>query len=204
MTLILYDAVRSPNCERVHIALHEKGIPYRRVTLNLANKEQKRPAFLRLNPYGRVPVLVDEGLVLFESWIINEYLESKYPKPSLMPADPSLAAGSRLLIDYALNYLQECYWPLRGEMRKAEGERNLDVIQQNRKIIIDRLDHLETALGDKPYFLEIFSLADIGIWPRLSRIEEYGALDSPRLPHLRQWLQRMQLRPSVQAVLTAD
>jgi len=201
MTLTRYDAVQSPNCQRVHIALHEKGLSYKRVRLNLGTKEQKRAEFMRLNPYGRVPVLIDGDLILYESCIINEYLDSKYPNPPLSQADPALMAQGRLLIDYALNFLQEYYWPLRAEMRKAGGERNLTIVQQNRQKIMEHLDRLETALGDKPYFFQHFGLTDIGLWPRLSRIEEYGALESPKLPRLKEWLQRMGLRPSVQSVL---
>lgn len=201
MTLTLYVAFRSPNCDRVLIALHEKGLAYRRVTLNLQAKDQKQPEFLRLNPYGRVPVLVDGEVILYESCIINEYLEAQYPDPPLTHGRASHIARGRLLIDYALNYLQDCYWPLRGEMRKPEEERDLAVIQHNRQMIIHRLYHLETALGDKPYFLETFGLTDIGLWPRLSRIEEYGALDGRKLPRLQQWLHRMNLRPSVQTIL---
>lgn len=201
MTLTLYDAVQSPNCQRVHIALHEKGLSYERVRLNLGTKEQKRPEFMRLNPYGRVPVLIDGDRVLYESCIINEYLDSEYADPPLSQDDPALVAQGRLLIDYALNFLQEYYWPLRAEMRKPEGERNLTIVQHNRQMIMERLDRLETALGDKLYFLQSFGLTDIGLWPRLSRIEEYGALESPKLTGLKQWLRRMSLRPSVQSVL---
>ena len=74
MAIKLYDAVPSSNSDRVKIALHEKGLDYQRVTLSLAKKDQKRPEFLKLNPYGKVPVIVDDGQVLFESCIINEYL----------------------------------------------------------------------------------------------------------------------------------
>jgi glutathione S-transferase len=86
-------------------------------------------------------------------------------------------------------------------MRKPEEKRDLAVIQHNRQMIIDRLDHLEMALGDKTYFLETFGLTDIGIWLRLSRVEEYGALDSRKLLRLQEWLRRMNLRPSVQMIL---
>jgi glutathione S-transferase len=148
-----------------------------------------------------VPVLIDDDLILYESCIINEYLDSNYPDPPLSQEDPALVAQGRLLIDYALNFLQEYYWPLRAEMRKPQGERNLEVVQQNRQMIIEKLDRLEKALGDKPYFLRNFGLTDIGLWPRLSRIEEYGALESPKVAGLKQWLRRMSLRPSVQSVL---
>jgi hypothetical protein len=78
MAITLYDAMPSGNSDRVKVVLHEKGLAYDRVTLDLAKKEQKRPEFLRLNPYGKVPVIDDDGKVLFESCIINEYLEEQY------------------------------------------------------------------------------------------------------------------------------
>lgn len=61
MAIKLYDAVPSSNSDRVKIALHEKGLDYQRVTLSLVKKDQKRPEFLKLNPYGKVPVIVDDG-----------------------------------------------------------------------------------------------------------------------------------------------
>ena len=124
MAIRLYDAVPSSNSDRVKIALHEKGLAYERTTLVLANKDQKRPEFLKLNPYGKVPVIDDGGKILFESCIINEYLEETYPNPPLMPKDPYLRGRGRVLIDYALNYMHEPYWALRGEMLKPEAQRD--------------------------------------------------------------------------------
>ncbi len=94
MSIKLYDAVPSSNSDRVKIALHEKSLPYERETLVLARKDQKRPEFLKLNPYGKVPVVEDGGQILFESCIINEYLEEKYPNP-LIDAERSVFARPR-------------------------------------------------------------------------------------------------------------
>ena len=201
MAITLYDAVPSSNSDRVKIALHEKGLPYNRVTLDLANKEQKRPEFLKLNPYGKVPVLDDGGKVLFESCIINEYLDEQYPNPPLMPEDPYLRGRGRVLVDYALNYTHEPYWALRGEMLKKESERNAQITKEKRQTLRDLLQYLENALGDRPYFLGEMSLADIAVLPRLLRMQSYGALPSPSLPRLGVWLQRMKERPSVKALL---
>lgn len=201
MAIILYDAVPSSNSDRVKIALHEKGLAYERVTLNLSKKEQKRPEFLKLNPYGKVPVIDDAGKVLFESCIINEYLDEKFPDPPLMPKDPFLRGRGRILVDYALNYLHEPYWALRGEMLKKESERTLSVLEETRHNLRSRLKYLEEALGNKPYFLGDLSLADIAAAPRFLRMEQYGALPAPSLPELSGWLQRMKERPSVRAVL---
>jgi glutathione S-transferase len=200
MAITLYDAMPSGNSDRVKVVLHEKGLAYDRVTLDLAKKEQKRPEFLRLNPYGKVPVIDDDGRVLFESCIINEYLEEQYPKPSLMPKDPYLRARGRVLVDYALNYLHEPYWALRGEMMKKEAERNRSVLDEERETLRNLLQYLDDALKERLFFLGEFSLTDIDIFPRLLRMESYGVLPTPSLPQINAWLQKMKERPSVKAV----
>jgi len=201
MAITLYDAVPSSNSDRVKIAPHETGLPYERVTLVLANKDQKRPEFLKLNPYGKVPVINDGGQVLFESCIINEYLDEKYPDPPLMPKDPYLRGRGRVLVDYALNYIHEPFWGLRGEMLKPEAARNPAVLEDTRRSLRALLQYLEDALGDKPYFLGGLSLCDIAILPRFLRMETYGALPARGLPRINAWLQRLKERPSVQAIL---
>jgi len=201
MAIKLYDAVPSSNSDRVKIALHEKGLAYDRVTLVLAKKEQKRPEHLKLNPYGKVPVLDDDGKVLFESCIINEYLDEKYPNPPLMPKDPYLRARIRVLSDYGLNYLHGPYWALRAEIFTQEAERNAPVMKEKRHILRDLLQYLETEIGDKPYFMGEISLLDIAVAPRFFRMEEYGVLPVPSLPRLNAWLKRMKDRPSVKSLL---
>lgn len=135
MAITLYDALPSANSDRVKIVLHEKGLAYKRVTLNLPNKEQKRPEFLKLNPYGKVPVIDDNGKVLFESCIIDEYLDEQYPNPPLMPKDPYLRARGRILVDYCLNYMHKPYWALRGEMLKRQTERDHSVMDEKRMVL---------------------------------------------------------------------
>jgi glutathione S-transferase len=201
MAITLYDAVPSSNSDRTKIALHEKGLGYDRVTLDLAKKDQKRAEFLKLNPYGKVPVINDAGKILFESCIINEYLDEKYPNPPLMPKDPYLRGLGRVLVDYGLNYIHEPYWALRGEMLKNESERNAAVVEEKHHALRRLLQYLEEALGDKPYFLGEMSLTDINLLPRFLRMESYGAIPTPSLPGLNAWLQRMKERPSVKSIL---
>jgi glutathione S-transferase len=201
MAITLYDAVPSSNSDRVKVALHEKGLAYQRVTLNLAKKDQKRPEFLKLNPYGKVPVIDDDGRILFESCIINEYLDEKYPNPALMPKDPYLRGRGRVLVDYALNYIHEPYWALRGEMLKPEAERHAAMIEEKRHSLRELIRYLEDALEERNYFLGEFSLTDIAIIPRFLRMETYGALPAPSLLRLGAWLKRMKERPSVRAIL---
>ncbi len=201
MAITLYHDTPSSNSDRVKIALAEKGLSWEGVRVRLANKEQKKADFLRLNPYGKIPVLVEDGKVLFESCIINEYLDEKYPNPPLMPKDPYLRGRGRVLVDYALNFAHEPYWALRGEMLKPEAARDTTIVEQKRRILADLLLYLEAALGDKLYFLGDLSLTDIAIVPRFLRMESYGALPSPSLPRLGAWLKRMKERPSVQGIL---
>jgi glutathione S-transferase len=201
MAITLYDASPSANSDRVKIVLHEKGLAYQRVTLDLAKKEQKRPEFLKLNPYGKVPVINDNGKVLFESCIINEYLDEQYPNPPLMPKDPYLRGWGRILVDYGLRYMHEPYWALRGEMSKKEIERDQTIIDEKRRELRQLMRYLEAALSDKPYFLGELSLTDIDLLARFFRFEDYGALPDPSLPRLNGWLQKMKQRPSVKPLL---
>ena len=201
MAITLYHDVPSSNSDRVKIALAEKNLSWDGIRVRLANREQKSPEFLKLNPYGKIPVHVEEGQVLFESCIINEYLDEKYPNPPLMPKDPYLRGRGRVLVDYALNYAHEPYWALRGEMRKPAAERNSTGIENSRNRLRELLVYLENALGEREYFLGELSLADIAIAPRFLRAETYGALPAPSLPRLSAWLERLKQRPSVKAIL---
>jgi len=202
MAIKLYEAVPSLNSDRVKIALNEKGLAYERVSLNLAKREQKKPEFLKLNPYGKVPVIDDGGKILFESCIINEYLDEQYPDPPLMPKDPFLRARGRILVDYGMNYLHETYFALRNEFFfKKEGERDTALVAEKQRELRSMLRYLEEALGDKPYFLDEFSLTDIDLWPRFGRLEDYGALPSPDLPRLGAWIGRMKARASIKALV---
>jgi glutathione S-transferase len=95
--LTLYDAERCPYAGRVRITLAEKGIPYETVAIDLDD----RPGWLyEKNPAGRVPVLEEDGgFVLPESAVIMEYLEERFPEPSLLPADAAERALARLLVE---------------------------------------------------------------------------------------------------------
>ena len=203
MAIKLYDFGPSPNCQRVEIALHEKGLSYDIEPIDLRKREQKKPEFLKLNPYGKVPVIVDGQRVLFESCIINEYLDEQYPTPPLMPKDPYKRARIRVLTDYGLNYIHSQYWAIRGELyvKKEDGERDWKLIEETTQQLRELLQYLENALGDKAYFMGEFTLLDIALVPRFLRMESFGVLPATSIPRLGTWLQRMKERPSVKANL---
>src|SRR3990170_6456544 len=99
----LYDFALSPRVRKVRIVLAEKGLRYERVPVDLFKGEQRKPEFLALNPNGKVPTLQDDGTVVYESTVIMEYLNDKYPDPPLLPADPGARARARILMHYADN-----------------------------------------------------------------------------------------------------
>ena len=145
--------------------------------------------------------MIDDGSTLYESCIINEYLNEKYPNPPLLPADPAKRSKARILTDYGLAHLDGAYQKLRVELMKEAGEQNQEVVVAAKNSLRQLLQHLEEELGDQPYLVGDFSLTDAALIPRFLRLEGFGVLPDPSLPRLGQYLQRMKARPSVQAIL---
>jgi glutathione S-transferase len=197
----LYDFKSSPNCQRVKVVLEEKKIPYETVNIDLRAGAQKTPEYLKINPYGKVPAIVDGDTVLYESCIINEYLDENYPSPRLMPANPAARAKARILIDFGLTQMDSVYTKLRMELTKDEKERNQETIKVAKEDIKKRLQRLEETLDDKDFLMGDFSLVDADLIPRFTRLEGFGVLPDASLPRLGKYLQRMKDRPSVKAIL---
>jgi glutathione S-transferase len=197
----LYDFKSSPNCQRVKVVLAEKNLPYDIVPIDLTKKEQKTPEYLKMNPYGKVPVLTDDSTVLYESLIINEYLEEKYPNPALLPKDPAKKAKARILVDYGMAHFDGPYQKLRMELMKDKKEQSQPIIDGAKADLKKLLQRFEDELGDQQYLLGDFSLTDADLIPRFTRLEGFGILPDPALPRLGKYLERMKARPSVKAIL---
>jgi glutathione S-transferase len=197
----LYDFKSSPNCQRVKIVLAEKNLPYDIAPIDLRAHEQKTPEYLKLNPYGKVPVLTDDATVLYESLIINEYLDEKYSNPPLMPKDPAKRAKARILVDYGMAHFDTPYQRLRMELMKDAKEQNQQVIATAKAELKKLLQRLEDEIGEQQYLLGDFSLVDADLLPRFTRLEGFGVLPDPSLPRLGKYLERVKTRPSVRAVL---
>ena len=199
--LKLYDFKSSPNCQRVKVVLEEKKIPYETVNVDLRAGAQKTPEYLKINPYGKVPAIADGDTLLYESCIINEYLDERYPTPRLLPTDPAARAKARILVDFGLTQMDSAYTKLRMELTKDERERNAETISAAKEDIKKRLQRLEQELGDKEYLMGDFSLVDADLIPRFTRLEGFGVLPDASLPRLGKYLQRIKERPSVKAIL---
>jgi len=188
----------------VKVVLEEKHLPYRIIPVDLKANEQKKPDFLRLNPYGKVPVIIDGETVIYESCIINEYLEEKYPARRLLPDDFAERANIRILVDYGLNHFAPPYQKLRAELR-SQPEQELDrrIVEAAVIDIVGLFQRFEREIGDQPYLAGDVSLLDAALIPRYLRMEKWavGIFPNSSLPRMGAWLERMKKRPSVQTFL---
>ncbi|MGH7873216.1 MAG: glutathione S-transferase family protein [Candidatus Binatia bacterium] len=197
----LYDFKSSPNCQRVKVVLVEKNLAHEIIPIDLRKQEQKTPKYLQMNPYGKVPVLTDDDTVLYESCVINEYLEEKYPNPPLLPKDPGKKAKARILIDYGMAHFDSPYQKLRMELMKDPKEQSQPIIDGAKSELSKLLQRFEEELGDQQYLVGDFSLVDADLIPRFTRLEGFGVLPDPSLPRLTKYLERMKARPSIKAIL---
>src|SRR5574341_2154629 len=113
----LYTFPPSTNSRKVRIALLEKGLEFERITVDLTKREQKNPEYLQIHPFGQVPALDDEGFIVYDSTIINEYLEDEYPYPALMPSNSEGRARARLMEDFRDGYFNPPFVEIIHEVR---------------------------------------------------------------------------------------
>lgn len=194
----LYDYPDCPFCQKVRVVLAEKELEYKTRFVDLRKGEQKTAEFLKLNPYGKVPVLVDEDLVVYDSTIINEYLEEEYPHPPLLPADSAGRARARLREDFCDNSFLPPALNVLQELSKPEAERDLERLKRYQAEIQRGLARIESYLEGKEYLVGDFSLADIAFVPRVLILGRMGIEVDPRLRQVSAWIERLRQRPSVQ------
>ena len=150
--LTLYHAAHSTCSQKVRMVLHEKGLAFDEVQIDLAKKEQLKPEYLALNPNGVVPTLVDDGTPIIESSVICEYLDEKHPDNPLLPHDLVERARTRAW----MHYIEEVAV---GEILDHRGECGVEVARQRSMLVevvfvrvvveVRDLDHTH-ALLDEP------------------------------------------------------
>lgn len=200
-----YQLISFPTCpyvQRSAITLNFKGIAYETRYIDLSNKPQW---FLDLSPTGKVPVLVvreDDGreIVLFESAVINEYLDET-TEGSLLPADPLLRARHRAMIELASACLVDA-WKMGMAPSKDEVEAAVQALQA-------KLAHFERELVGPLFTGKDLSLVDTASIPMLQRVEWTNALRPEldafgKLPKIRAWLQAGEQLDAVQRSTVAD
>ena len=197
MALKLHYHPLSTYSRRVLIALGEKHIPFEPVVVDMEARKHRGPAYLTLNPYGRVPTLEDEGLVLYESTAILNYLEAKHPSPALVPTD----LRDRALVDmhmklcdlqmtrqagiiiFPKRFLPKDRWNVAAmSAAKAEIEKHLGI--------------LDAELRGKTYLVaEQFTLADLCYLPF---VEFLPLMEIEAPPNIAAWVERLLARPGAQ------
>ena len=195
----LYDYPDCPFAQKVRVVLAEKELEYETVFVDLRTGEHRQNAeFLKLNPYGKVPVLIDEEVVVYDSTIINEYLEDEYPHPNLMPADSANRARVRTLEDYCDNSFLPSAGFVQAELSKPVEEQDAERLARYRNELQRGLKRLEAFLAGKEYLAGEFSLADVAFVPALLILPRLGVEVDPALRGVTAWINRLKQRPSVQ------
>lgn len=195
----LYSSAVCPFAQRTRILLNEKGLDYQTHEIDLNDKPD---GFLSISPHGKVPVLVCVGDRVWESSIINEYLEEVFPAPPMMPNTPQLRALARIWIDFANSRFTSAFYKLLlAQTPEAQADwrdemlRHLQFIEQQ---------GLRELSEEGPYWLgDRFSLLDITYYPWFERwavLEHYRGLSIPdSCIRLKTWWQAVGDRPAVQA-----
>jgi glutathione S-transferase len=198
----LYTYPASSNSRKVRVVLLEKGLEFERVTIDLSKREQKSLEYLKINPFGTVPALDDEGFIVYDSTIINEYLEDEYPYPPLMPEDSEGRARARLMEDLRDSHFNPACGQLNRELRKPDGERDAKVIEQARGKITECFDRMERELEGREYLAGPFSLGDIAFIPNVDTLDRIQVQVDPKYKNIHAWIARLKARPSFAASAT--
>jgi len=199
--MTLYDHPDCPYGMKVRIVLAEKDMDCEVVAVDLQSGQHRQSEFLKLNPFGRVPVLVDEDCVIYDSTIINEYLDDEYPEPALRPAASDERARMRLLEDYADTAFTLPAMALQSELARAPGTRDEARVKAARDVVVKSLEMLNRELEGREYLGgEIFSLADVAFAPMALQLDKLGVHLDSTLRNVKAWLQRVASRPSIATV----
>lgn len=146
---------------------------------------------MELNPYAKVPVLVDGDVVVYESAIIGEYLEERYPQLPLMPKDLGLRCRARIWIDFCNTRLQAAG----GDVAHGnDPEKAKEKLRQH-------LMTMDREMASRDYIVGDYSLADITFIPFFTRQQRYGVSIDDSLPHVKSWMDRLLARPAVRSTL---
>jgi glutathione S-transferase len=202
--MTLYDHPECPFGMKVRIVLAEKDWDYDLVTVDMAASQHRQPEFLKLNPFGQVPVLVDDDTVVYDSTVINEYLEDEYPEPSLRPEDSDLLARVRLLEDYADTSFTLPAMAVEREMSKGVLDRDEVLFGRAKGVLGKGLQMLDRQLVGKEFLAGELSLADIAFAPALMSLERIGVPVDASLGNVRGWISRLAGRPSIGALAKAS
>jgi RNA polymerase-associated protein len=191
--MTLYSRATCPYCHRVRMVLAEKRVSVDIINIDGASLPED---LLDLNPYNTLPTLTDRDLVLYNSQIIMEYLEDRYPHPPLMPVDPVSKARTRLFLYRIDHDWYSMLNDIAGGDEKAAGKA--------RNALRDSLTVVAPTFKQKPFFMsDEISLVDCSLVPLLWRLPSYGIELPVQAKPLMQYAERMFAREAFRASLSS-
>ena len=190
--MTLYSGTTDPYSHRCRFVLFEKGMDFQVIDVDVFNKPEDLAV---MNPYNRVPVLVERDLILYEANIINEYIDERFPHPQLMPADPVMRARARLFLH---RFEQELFCHLEGLESGV-----VKSVEKARQAVRENLTQISPVFSKQKYMLgDEFSMLDVAIAPLLWRLDHYGIqLDKEAAP-LMKYAERLFSRPAYSEAMT--
>ena len=196
--MVLYSGTTCPYSHRCRFVLFEKGMDFEIRDVDLFAKPED---IALMNPYNDVPILVELDLILYESNIINEYIDERFPHPQLMPGDPLARARVRLFL---LNFEKELFAYVNQLENRGGGPKPTDkVLEKGRNQIRDRLTQLAPIFLKNKFMLgDDFSMLDVAIAPLLWRLDYYGIDLSKNAAPLLKYAERIFSRPAFIEALT--
>ena len=195
--MVLYSGTTCPFSQRCRFVLFEKGMDFEIRDVDLYNKPEDISI---MNPYGQVPILVERDLILYESNIINEYIDERFPHPQLMPADPVMRARARLFL---FNFERELFVHVQQLEKREHQKDTARLMDKARQQIRDRLTQLTPIFMKNKYMLgDDFSMLDVAIAPLLWRLDHYGIEMPKTTAPLLRYAERIFSRPAYIEALT--
>lgn len=188
---------RSGNSREVKIVLAEKKVPFEQLNVHGDPAVKESAEFKKASPRGTVPAIVDGDTYLSEAFLINLYLDDKYPSPPLMPKDAARRAEIEKFVKETdkgtvLNIgllLIEC-------VLKPKDQQREEVKIKKRREIAEGLKRLDAMLEGKEYLFGDFSLADVSVTPHIAALPMLGSGIPPELKNVTAWFERVKNRPS--------
>ncbi len=202
--LIVFEHPLSPYVQKVKIALGEKGVPFETRMPDIIGGTNL-DEFVQLNPRLEVPTLVDADASIFDSTIILEYIEEKWPTPALLPAAPLERARARMIEEVCDTYYEAVNWALMEirAFQRATGDLADRLVGRAAEQTAGVQNWLARHLGTQPYFGgATFGWADLCVAPFVHASATFGNAPAPGTP-LAVWLDRIRARPSVIATFEA-
>ena len=191
--MTLYSGTTDPFSHRCRFVLFEKGMDFQVIDVDMFNKPEDLAV---INPYNKVPVLVERDLVLYEANIINEYIDERFPHPQLMPADPVMRARARLFLHRFENELFCHIENIERGVQKAADKARLTVR--------NNLTQISVVFAKQKYMLgDEFSMLDVAIAPLLWRLDHYGIQLGKEAAPLMKYAERLFSRPAYSEAMTA-